>query len=70
VRGLLVLDRNGGVLKLLDSGVGGPPERLRDLLARSQMEKVFEVFRSEEAALRSFAPPWCSVTATDADERI
>ena len=69
VRGLLVLDRNGGVLKLLDAGSGGAPERLRDLLARSQMLKVFEVFRSEEAALSSFAPPWCPVPAADSDRR-
>ena len=69
VRGLLVLDRNGGALKLLDTGSGGTPERLRDLLARSQMLKVFEVFRTEEAALSSFAPPWGPVPATESDRR-
>ena len=60
VRGLMVLDRHGGVLKVLDGGRVGAPGRLQELLARSQMLKAFEVFRSEDAGAPELRPPLVS----------
>jgi anti-sigma B factor antagonist len=51
VRSYTVLQRMGGILKLLR-----PQKQLRDLLHATKLASVFEIFEDEDAAIKSFAP--------------
>jgi anti-sigma B factor antagonist len=49
VRALTTVSRTGGQLKLLSL-----PERIRSLLAMTRLLTIFEVYESEDEALRAF----------------
>ena len=50
VRAYTAVNRNGGTLKLL-----GLAKRIKDLLALTRLQTVFEIFETEQEALDSFS---------------